>query len=115
MHSVHHRIAIATRPIGHARRELLVEFGDMSGVQGIQGIQGEIGATGQTGIGQMGNTGSQGNTGATGETGMTGPTGPDAYTPGDGTDWLSTDPTTITQALDRLAAAVRGGETGPVA
>jgi hypothetical protein len=45
--------------------------------------------------------------------GETGPIG--SYTPGDLTDWEDPDPTTISEALDRLAAAVRGGETGPVA
>jgi hypothetical protein len=32
-----------------------------------------------------------------------------AYTPGDSTDWVSPAPTTLAQALDRLAAA--GGVT----
>jgi hypothetical protein len=45
--------------------------------------------------------------------GETGPIG--SYNPGDPTDWEDPDPTTISEALDRLAAAVRGGETGPVA
>jgi hypothetical protein len=38
----------------------------------------------------------------------------DAYTPGDPSGWQDPDPTTFTEALDRLAAAVRGGETGPI-
>jgi hypothetical protein len=39
---------------------------------------------------------------------------PNLYTPGDGTDWQDTDPTTISEAIDRIAEAVRGGETGPI-
>ena len=53
----------------------------------------------------------QGKTGATGATGETA----EAYTPGDPSGWQDSDPTTIFEALDRLNAAVRAGETGPVA
>ena len=82
--------------------------------QGPDGPTGPQGVTGETGVtGPVGPAGAP--TGETGATGETGPTGPDAYTPGDALDWQDPDPTTITEALDRLAAAVRGGETGPVA
>ena len=36
------------------------------------------------------------------------------YTPGDGADWVDPDPTTIQQALDRIAAAVEGLLTSPI-
>lgn len=82
-------------------------------------INGNLSISRAAGAGVTGGTGATGLTGAdglTGETGMTGPEGPegpDAYTPGQPLDWQDPDPTTITEALDRLAAAF--GETGPVA
>jgi hypothetical protein len=46
---------------------------------------------------------------------MTGVTGPDAYTPGDSDDWELPAPTTVSAALDRLAArVVTEGATGPI-
>ncbi len=33
------------------------------------------------------------------------------YSVGDSADWATTDPTTITEALDRLAAAVKDSST----
>lgn len=56
-----------------------------------------------------------GTTGPTGPTGATGPTGPDAYTPASGALWTNPDPTTLSGAIDRLAVAVAGGVTGPIA
>lgn len=38
--------------------------------------------------------------------------GVDAYTPTTGTDWSGTPPTTITEALDRLATLVKSLNTG---
>lgn len=67
------------------------------------GAVGASGPTGPTGVG------------ATGATGPTGPTGPTGYTPGTGAHWADADPTTIAGALDRLAAAVNAGATGPIA
>ena len=37
------------------------------------------------------------------------------YAPGATGDWELPTPTTFTEALDRLAFAVRAGETGPIA
>jgi hypothetical protein len=39
----------------------------------------------------------------------------DLYAPGATGDWGLPTPTTVTDALDRLASAVRSGETGPIA
>jgi hypothetical protein len=60
------------------------------------------------GAGGGGPTGYTGNTGDTGPTGNTGPTGPipSDYTPTTAGDWTGTAPTTIQQALDRLAAGL---------
>lgn len=110
------------------------------GVQGDAGSQGPLGNTGiagNTGLTGGGNTGETGVTGAaavslTGNTGNTGPagaqgtpggpvgptgaTGADPYVPTNAADWVDADPTTVTQALDRLAAAYSSGQaTGPIA
>jgi hypothetical protein len=65
--------------------------------------------------GAVGPTGPTGPTGVTGATGATGATGPTGYTPGNGAHWTNPDPTTIAGALDRIAAAVNAGATGPIA
>ncbi len=70
------------------------------------------------GTGAAGATGADGATGAVGATGPDGATGADgssAYAAGDGADWFGEAPTTIGAALDRIAAAVAGGLTGPIA
>jgi len=85
----------------------------MTGDTGATGLTGDTGATGDTGI--TGATGSTGATGPTGQTGSTGATGPDSYTPTNGADWTNPDPTTLSGAIDRLAAAVVAGLTGPIA
>lgn len=54
-------------------------------------------------------------TGPTGPTGPTGATGPDAFTTTSGSLWQNPDPTTFTAAIDRIAAAVVAGTTGPIA
>jgi len=46
--------------------------------------------------------------GATGPTGATGASA--SYTPADSADWTGADPTTVAEALDRIAAAL-----GPIA
>lgn len=81
---------------------------------------GAAGPTGPTGVGASGPTGPSGATGPTGPTGVgatgaTGPTGPTGYTPGNGAHWVNADPTTLAGAIDRLAAAVNAGATGPIA
>jgi hypothetical protein len=64
-----------------------------------------------------GNTGTPGDTGTWGQlsgpTGPTGPIGPDSYTPANAGHWANPSPTTISQAIDRLAATVfvLGGNT----
>lgn len=63
---------------------------------------GSAGPTGPTGPqGPTGPTGAQGATGATGAAGSA-----TAYTPAVSADWADPDPTTIAEALDRIAAAV---------
>ena len=42
------------------------------------------------------------------------PQAPDAYTPAVDGDWVDPDPTTVTEALDRIAAYVVAGATGPI-
>lgn len=67
----------------------------------------------------VGTTGPTGPTGAdstvAGPTGPTGPTGPDAYTTSSASFWQTSSPTTFTDAVDRIAAAVVAGTTGPIA
>jgi collagen type VII alpha len=89
--------------------------GDMgvTGATGATGSTGDAGATGPTG--DAGVTGATGPTGDAGVTGATGPTGPDAYTPAVGADWVDADPTTMASAIDRIAAAISAGLTGPIA
>ena len=63
--------------------------------------------------------------GATGPTGAVGPTGPQgptgtpgsasAYSAGNTGDWSGSAPITIAAALDRIAAAIAAGTTGPIA
>jgi hypothetical protein len=56
-----------------------------------------------------GNTGTPGVTGTWGLlSGPTGPIGPDSYTPSIDGHWADPNPTTISEAIDRLAAAVYG-------
>jgi hypothetical protein len=89
----------------------------VAGSTGPTGATGDIGPTGPTGVtGDTGPTGPEGPTGpsdgptgatgATGATGPTGPEGPDAYTPTTALDW-DVAPTTISGALDELAARIR--------
>jgi hypothetical protein len=75
-------------------------------VPGVVGPTGNTGPTGNPSIvtGPTGYTGSIG-TGPTGDTGPTGPMVSD-YTPTTPADWTGTAPTTIQQALDRLAAGL---------
>ncbi len=94
------------------------ETGVTGATDGGTGATGETGVTGLTGAaGATGETGSTGLTGAgeTGATGATGATGDRSYTPGLTGNWEVIAPSTIEEALDRLAArAVSGGATGPV-
>ena len=101
-------------------------FGGPDGNTGLTGATGETGVTGnvgEAGTGAAGFTGGTGNTGPAGAQGTpggpvgpTGATGADPYVPGNESDWVDADPTTVTQALDRLAAAYSSGQaTGPVA
>jgi hypothetical protein len=79
-----------------------------TGANGDTGTAGDTGAKGDTGT--IGDTGAKGDTGTAGDTGIagdTGPAGPDAYTPANAAHWDGV-PTTISAALDRLAAAVAG-------
>jgi hypothetical protein len=72
-------------------------------------LLGPTGPTGQTGpTGETGPIGETGPTGYTGPTGETGPTGPmiSNYTPGVEANWTGPPPTTIQEALDRLAAGL---------
>lgn len=86
--------------------------GATDGATGAVGATGIVGPTGVAGAtGAKGDTGTAGAAGATGAAGSTGPTGPDAYTPGVTTNWNATGPSTMSAALDRLAAAVKG-QTG---
>lgn len=65
---------------------------------------------------QAGATGATGATGAAGAAGATGAAGDaTAYTPGATGSWDGTPPTTIAGALDRIAAAIAAGATGPIA
>lgn len=84
-------------------------------------VAGPTGATGPSGAAtSTGATGYTGPTGYTGVTGYTGPTGPTgytgnsdatgSYTPAVTGDWTGVDPTTVGDALDRIAAAL-----GPIA
>ena len=66
------------------------------------------------GYGPTGPRGATGPTGNDGAAGATGPTGPDAYSPGATGSWGGTAPSTISDALDRIAAAVVAGVTGPI-
>jgi hypothetical protein len=52
------------------------------------------------------------NVGATGPTGPTGPV-PYAYTPSTPGDWAGADPTTIQEALDRIAAVLTANSMSP--
>jgi hypothetical protein len=99
------------------------------GATGATGLTGTIGATGETGaagdIGATGATGpagpagadstvpgATGPEGATGATGPQGATGPDSYVPSTPADWNGTPPTTMTEAIDRLAALVKTLNSG---
>lgn len=64
-------------------------------MRGEQGLQGETGATGATG--------------ATGVTGPQGPAGPDTFSPATSSHWAGTPPSTMTDAIDRLAAYANQG------
>jgi len=83
----------------------------------ITGPTGPTGAQGPTGPsgGPTGPTGATGPYGATGPTGATGPAGPqgtpgtNTYTPGNSLDW-DTLPSSVTTALDALAARVKALE-----
>jgi len=78
-----------------------------TGPTGYTGDLGPLGDTGPTGIpGATGYTGELGPPGDRGHTGWTGPTGPQNYTPNTGALWASPAPTTIVEAIDRLAQAV---------
>ena len=78
-----------------------------TGSTGLTGATGPTGITGPTGAtGPTGRTGATGSTGSTGSTGPTGPTGPTTYTPAVSGNWTGTAPTTISSALDRLAAGL---------
>jgi hypothetical protein len=90
------------------------ETGAAGATDGATGAIGPTGAKGETGTaGAKGETGTAGAGGATGADGDTGPTGPDAYVPGVTTNWNATGPTTMSAAIDRLVAAVKGA-TGVV-
>lgn len=56
-----------------------------------------------------GEQGPQGIQGVQGTQGIQGPAGPDSYTPANGSHWAGTAPTTITAAIDRLAAYANQG------
>lgn len=82
------------------------------------GATGATGPQGNTGVGATGPQGPLGVTGATGlgdtgPIGNTGATGPDSYTAGTAGDW-TTLPSTMTEALDRVAAMISSGMTGPI-
>ena len=81
-----------------------------AGSAGAAGAAGAIGATGSTG-----SAGSPGAAGSAGAVGATGATGPDAYAPANDLDWVDPNPTTVSGALDRIAAAIAAGLTGPIA
>ena len=77
------------------------------------GING-LGATGPTGA--VGPTGPQGIQGIAGPQGPTGtPGSASAYSAGNTGDWSGSAPITIAAALDRIAAAIAAGTTGPIA
>ena len=87
---------------------------NINGATGSTGETGETGSTGATGItGSTGTTGETGFTGTTGSTGSTGPPGPDSYTPSSSSDWAS-PPTTFSEALDRIAAALAASLGNPI-
>lgn len=65
--------------------------------------------------GAQGPSGPTGPTGAGGATGPTGPTGPGTFAPGNAAHWTNPDPTTYAGAIDRIAAAMQAGTTGPIA
>ena len=106
----------------------------LTGATGATGATGDTGPTGPSGgptgpTGSTGPTGPSGGptgpTGSTGATGATGPTGPGVtgptgatgptgslpvYAPTTGTNWSPT-PTSLTEAIDQLAARVKALET----
>jgi hypothetical protein len=87
-----------------------------AGPVGATGASGSGGATGPSGMdGSTGPSGAVGATGPSGDVGSTGPTGPDAYAPSTSGDWAGTAPATMSSALDRIAAAISAGLTGPIA
>lgn len=80
-----------------------------AGATGPQGLTGDVGATGADGA--TGPAGIDGATGPQGDIGATGPVGPDSYTPATSSDWNTPVPSTISAALDQLAARIKALET----
>lgn len=113
-------IRMGNTPAPRAGAGIRGPTGPSGGPTGPTGPTGATGATGPTGpTGATGPTGPTGGTGPTGPTGATGATGPagatGAYVVANDSDWADPNPTTIAEALDRLAQAVVAGETGPIA
>jgi hypothetical protein len=78
-----------------------------TGEQGPVGEQGPAGPKGDTGEqGPKGNKGATGERGPQGEPGISVLDGGGSYAPGDETKWASPAPTTIAEALDRIAAKI---------
>jgi len=77
------------------------------------GATGPTGMTGLTGMtGETGPTGVTGPTGPQGSTGFTGSVGPDIYNSPTGDWWDTSTPTTISNAINRIAYALYLGHTG---
>ena len=76
---------------------------------GSQGAQGSVGPQGT--VGAQGVVGSQG---VLGSQGVIGPQGDQAYSAGTPADWATSAPTTIKDALDRIASAVEGLLATPI-
>ena len=92
----------------------------VSGYSGIDGTNGAPGASGYSGIGGApGLSGYSGIDGTNGAPGLSGYSGIDgaagSYVPGNAGDWDIPVPTTITQALDRIANAVVTFTSTPIA
>jgi len=86
--------------------EMWNEECNITGPTGPQGMKGDTGETGPIGP-----------QGMKGDTGESGPTNPSniSYSPSDMNDWEMPLPTTIQEAIDRIAKAVSSGMTGPIA
>jgi hypothetical protein len=87
-------------------------IGTTVGAQGTRGFQGWQGVVGSQGsVGPQGIVGAQGVLGAQG---VIGPQGDQAYSAGTPADWATSAPTTIKDALDRIASAVEGLLATPI-